>query len=216
MGCGGSALAKEPLPKDAPEEWKATVTASFRLLDKEGSGIITLVPFKKREILFSEVTVLGDDVAQKQKEIGDFESKVVSITDWIEVIKGKIEANGWAPVLALLEAIDAGVANSSLNQCEQIAKKVFKQMDSAWAEPANTGSLDFITECEALADQTDEKAKGLLVGLDKGKKLSANEWVAHVNAKVETLGWPRAQKQLKAIEARLDKVADAEDMTAGM
>ena len=35
-------------------------------------------------------------------------------------------------------------------------------------------------------------------------------------ASQQPLGWPRAMKQLMALKARLNKVADTDDMTAGM
>jgi len=216
MGCGAAKPAVDPPPNGAPEDWKQQVMATFRLLDKNGSGVISLIPYKKRETLFSEISVLGEDVLEKQKEIDDFTNQTVPILEFIEIMKTKIEAKGWEPVKALLTAVDTAAANSNLNECEKTARKVFKMMDSGWADPPNTGSLDFISKCEALSDETDKKAKDLLEGLEKDKKIAVNDWVTQVTGKVEVLGWPRALKQLKAIEARLEKVSDTDDMTAGM
>jgi len=219
MGCAASGPAKEPAPKDAPEDWKATVMATFRSIDKNSTGTITLIPYKKRETVFSELSVLGDPVLEKQKELGDFPAKTVTILEWIDIIKAKVEEKGWGPVNEYLQAVDAVVKEgptSSANQSEQLAKKVFKDMDSNWAEPANTGALDFLEECKALADETDLKAKSLLDGLEAGKKISSADWVAHCNAKVEPLGFPRVMMQLRVIDARLEKVSDTGDMTAGM
>jgi len=214
MGCAGS--TPEPPPNGAPEDWKEKTMAVFRLLDKNQAHTIALVPKKKAEMVFSEISVLGEDVLEKQKAIDDFEAnQAVNIVHWVEIIKLKIIAKGWGAVNELLEAVTVAVGDSSKNQCDSTAKGIYKEMDKSWCEPANTGSIDMIAECEALGDDTDKKVKDLLVGLEKDKKISADEWAAHVATKVEPLGWPRAMKQLMALKARLDKVADTDDMTAG-
>jgi len=218
MGCGGSSAAKpDPPPNGAPEDWKAKPTATFKLLDKTESSWIVLVAYKVRETKFSEISALGDDIMEQQKAIGDFETtEKVFLTDWIDLIKARIEDKGWEPVSNFLDAIDAAVADTKRNTCETLAKGIFKTMDEGWAEPANTKELDFASECEALADKTHIKAAALIEGLEKEKKMKVDEWVAHCKGKVEVLGWPRAQMCLKVLEARLEKVADAGDVVAGM
>lgn len=211
--------AKDPPPNGAPETWKDTVAYTFKLLDKPGTGSIVLVSHKVRDTKFSEISALGEDLMEKQKSIGDFETALdgVTLETWTDSIKERIAAKGWGPVAEFLEAINAAIADGPRrNTCDAIAKTVFKTMDEGWAEPANTGELDFVTECEALGDKTDKKAAALINGLVKETKINVEAWRAHCNSKVETLGWPRAQMMLKVLEARLEKVADAGDVVAGM
>ena len=142
MGCGGSSAAKaEPLPNGAPADWKDAPTATFKLLDKTGTGTIVLVSYKMRETTFSEISAMGDDVMELQKAIGDFASApIVLMEDWIDLIKGRIEDKGWEEVSKFLTAVDAAVADTKRNVCETTAKAVFKLADEGWAEPPNTGT----------------------------------------------------------------------------
>ena len=190
MGCSGSKgeAPKPPAPKDSPDDWGVQAEAVFKLLDKDGAGHISTVPHKKRDDYASEITVLGEDVLAKQLEAGDFKlNDKVTITEWKGIIREKVEEKDWPTVRALFEAITKAVNDEAQGGWEQLARNVFKGLDSKWCEPADTGSVAVPKECKEIGDKTDEKCATILAGLEEETKITCDEWVAHVKTKVCSL-----------------------------
>ena len=209
---GGSTPAKDPPPNGAPADWKAKVTATFKVLDKEGAGYISTVPSKLAQTSLSEISVLGADVLEKQVAAGDLKASImVTLPDWIAVIKGKCEEKGWGAVGAFLEAVDAAAATDKKSEVEAAARGCFAALDADWAEPPKSGAVDIASEVETLGDGIPTKCKSLLAGLEKGTKVSADEWIAHVSPKVDTLGGPRVLKMVGTITLRVEKAKEMED-----
>ena len=212
MGCGGSKPPAGP-PGGAPADYLAQATATFKLLDKDGSGSISLVAKRKMDEAFGEISVLGDEVVAKQVALGDFETKPkVTLEAWLALVTTKVEEKTWAPMAELLAAIEGAVAAGEADGAklvEPLARDVFKKLDEGWVEPAKTGQVDVAVEAKELGDSTDEKTKGLTDGLPEGK-VDADAWTTHCLARLPVLGWPRTYAMLMVYSARLEKIADME------
>lgn len=212
MGCGGSKASGPPAPAGAPADWKAQVEAVFKLLDKNGTGYIDTVPHKKRDEKFSEILVLGDAVVAAQLAAGDFTLDHPSMSEFVAAVQKGAEAQGWAPVGDLLAKITSAVeGDETKGGWQDLARNVFKKLDSKWCEPADTGSVDIVAELKGLGDKTDIKTATIASGLTEGTKIACDDFVTHVGTKVEPAGWPRVKKELMVIHARLEKVAELDD-----
>mmetsp|Transcript_9092 Transcript_9092/g.23798 ORF Transcript_9092/g.23798 Transcript_9092/m.23798 type:complete len:216 (+) Transcript_9092:57-704(+) len=214
MGCAGSTAAPAH-PADFPADWKAKVGAVFSKLDKSGTGAIATVPHKKATAgdFFAEMTVLGESVLTKQLAMGDFaHSPAVTHVEFVELIKTKGTEKGWAPVGEFLDAVIAACSDESKGGWEQLARNVFKGLDANWCDPKDTGEVDFVKELKEIGDKTDEKAGTLVAGLEEGKKIKCDEWVAHISSKVDVADWMRVKKELMMITARLEKVNELDSM----
>lgn len=183
------------------------------MLDKNQTGLLSTVQHKKKDDIFSEITVLGDAVLKAQQEIGDLPNNpTLMMADFTAEMQKRADDKGWEAVDKFLDAITAGTADEAKGGWEQLSRNVFKNFDSKWCDQADTGSVDVANECKEIGDATDQKCKTILEGLQEGKKLSCDEWVKHVETKVEPVGWWRVKKELMTISARLDKVAELDGM----
>jgi len=210
MGCGPSAPKAPPAPNNAPSDWQDAVSEAFKALDKGGTGAISTAAAKKDDG-YSDILVLPDDIKTKQIAASDLPTvEKMDGKAWEARMKENIEKVGWAPVKAFLDAIVSGTAKDE--SCDQLARTVFTTIDEKWCEPAKTGKVDLPKEFKDIGDNTEAKAATILAGLTEGTAVDVEAWVANVKSKVAQSGWWVVMKELKAVSARLEKVAELDSM----
>jgi len=207
-----SLLSARSRPDDAdgdaaPADWEARATAVFEIIDKEGAGYITTVPTAATGFC-SELSVLGEDALFWQKAAGDFELVLVmELPEWISSIKSAIQCQGWPPVGELLQAVQEAACNG-VGKKEEVEHKA-RAAYAALSDAPDTASLDIVGAVESLclADQSLVRVwcKSLLRGLEPGTPLSIDEWVAHCEIQVESLGWPRMVKHLTTVTSHAER-----------